>query len=322
MFRSSARAATFSLLALAAILLTGCPQPPVVEPPKLRPPEVSISVHRLAYDLGLSVAEQTPRYVKLTNLDNWVFIYPDPNGQANINGRRFAARGSYCYGGEMYVPSSLETAIRGCLVKRYQAVEPPIIPDTGTGPKPPLTKVGHGHVMIDAGHGGPDGGARSVLGYNEKGVNLDVALKLRDYLQASKVAVSMTRGNDTFVELDDRAAKSNRAGVDLFVAIHADSAERSSAYGFTIYTSRGAGPHSHAAANYIERSMRAAGFNSLGVRGAGYRVLVKNDRPAVLVELGFLSNRAEATRLNNSAWRDAYARALASGIVEYLKHIP
>lgn len=322
MFGRPTRVLGFMLIVLAAPLLVGCPPqpPPVPVPP--RPAQVFLSVQRLARDLELSVAEQDSRCVKLTNRDNWVYIYPDPNGQANVNGRRLAARGTYCYGGEMYVPASLESAIRGSLVKRVPPQDPPIIIDSGDTS---IRTIGHGHIMIDAGHGGHDGGARSVLGYNEKGVNLDVALRVRQYLQASKVKVSMTRSNDTFVELEDRAAMADRAQVDLFVAIHADSAERASAAGFSVYISRNAGRHSRAAAAYIERSLRSAGFGEFGnagAREAGFKVLVKHQRPAVLVELGFLSNRAEAARLNSPAWRDAYARAIAGGIIEYLKRIP
>ena len=91
-------------------------------------------------------------------------------------------------------------------------------------------------VVIDAGHGGPDPGA-SGSGYVEKRLVLSYATALRDRLLAGGgVRVAMTRSDDTFVVLGERVAIAQALGADLFVSIHADSAENTGASGATIYT--------------------------------------------------------------------------------------
>jgi len=91
-------------------------------------------------------------------------------------------------------------------------------------------------VVIDAGHGGPDGGA-SQAGIMEKRIALGLALALRDkLLEQGGVRVALTRDDDTFVVLGERAVIARRLGADLFISIHADSAANEGAGGATIYT--------------------------------------------------------------------------------------
>ena len=254
-----------------------------------------------------------------------MYVYADPYGQVFVNSHRVYSAGDIFYEqGEVYLPTSVAPLIRQSLRPSIQwpPQQSATVIQHSVG-EPPVVKVGHGYVMIDPGHGGKDPGTHSAaLGINEKTVVLDVGTKLSHDLQAAHVRVAMTRNYDTFVELDERAAMSNREHVDLFVAIHADSAERASANGFTVYIGRNASARSQAAAAAIERAMRSAGFVSQGVRHAGYRVLVANDQPAVLVESGYMSNFSDATRLADPPERSVYARALAAGIANYLNHIP
>ncbi len=91
-------------------------------------------------------------------------------------------------------------------------------------------------VVLDAGHGGHDPGARGPGGTREKDVTLAVTLALRDVLQARPgIRVLLTRDGDTFVPLGERTRMANEARADLFVSIHANSAERSAAEGFETY---------------------------------------------------------------------------------------
>jgi N-acetylmuramoyl-L-alanine amidase len=277
----------------------------------------------MAQDLRMQVTDRTTNHVTLRNADNRVDIYTEPQpGQVYVNGQRLGACNGIFYDrGDVFVPAYLESQIRPHLRAGWIPQQPPVV--TRPGPTPSLVQVvGHGRVLIDPGHGGKDPGTASAAGLREKTVVLDVGLKLERYLAYSGVKANMTRSNDTFVELDERAAMSNRQKVDLFIAVHADAAERTSANGFTVYVARNAGPRSRAAAASIERAMRSAGFTSQGIRQAGYRVLVKNDMPAVLVELGYLSNPTEAAKLGDSGERNIYARAIADGIVHYLKNMP
>ena len=174
-----------------------------------------------------------------------------------------------------------------------------------------------GTVVIDPGHGGKDPGARSILGFYEKTVNLSVALEVARLLEQKGLRVKMTRTNDYFVELEDRAAIANDLNADLFVSIHSDSFPKSSRRGYTIYVARVASSSSRRAANAIARSMSGTGLNSFGVQTAGYHVLTGTRGPAVLVELGYLSNRREAALLRSTSFQNRLAQAVADGICDY-----
>jgi len=102
------------------------------------------------------------------------------------------------------------------------------------------------------------------------------------------------------------------------VSIHSDSSSNSSARGFTIYVARSASWSSRRAAAAIGRAMLRAGLTSRGTERADYRVLVQTRCPAVLIELGYLSNRDEARLLRSSSFQDRLARAIAEGISEFL----
>ena len=92
-------------------------------------------------------------------------------------------------------------------------------------------------IVVDAGHGGVDPGARSSSGELEKDIVLAFAERLRDTLAATdRYRVVMTRDRDIFVPLDERVRRARAAGADLFVSIHADSISSPSISGATIYT--------------------------------------------------------------------------------------
>ncbi|MFH2002761.1 MAG: N-acetylmuramoyl-L-alanine amidase [Planctomycetota bacterium] len=174
-------------------------------------------------------------------------------------------------------------------------------------------------VVIDAGHGGRDPGAVSVAGYYEKTLNLAVAKKLAEKLRNMGVRVEMTRDTDRFIELNDRAEKGNQLYAGLFVSLHADSAANSSAHGYTIYLRRSACAAEKNAARLLNGALKAAGFDSRGIRPAGFRVLTRSDGPALLVEMGFLSNPVEADRMRKGEFIETMAEALSKGIADFLR---
>lgn len=108
-------------------------------------------------------------------------------------------------------------------------------PATPAEPRPPA-RGGGWTVVIDAGHGGHDPGARGPGGSPEKDVTLAIALALRQALSAHRgIHVLLTREDDTFVPLGRRARVANEARADLFVSIHANAATRPGAEGFETY---------------------------------------------------------------------------------------
>lgn len=174
-------------------------------------------------------------------------------------------------------------------------------------------------VVIDAGHGGHDSGAFSrgvrsrVL---EKDVALDVARRLEGKLRDAGFRTVMTRRDDTFIPLDERARISNVCDAhrnSIFVAIHFNDTRRSSVHGAETYHN-GRGTWQLAAR--IERYLASMpGGANRGVKTANFRVLRKSNGPALLVECGYLSNPTEAAHCANAAWREQTASRLAQAII-------
>ncbi len=131
-------------------------------------------------------------------------------------------------------------------------------------------------------------------------------------------AVTMTRDSDVFIDLDARAEVANRLRADAFVSIHSDSSTNAAARGFSVYVRRGASQRSRVLAQTVEKSLGAGSIADRGVHEADYRVLVESACPAILVELGFVSNRAEAALLRDPATQRRLAACIASGIATAL----
>jgi N-acetylmuramoyl-L-alanine amidase len=173
-------------------------------------------------------------------------------------------------------------------------------------------------VIIDPGHGGIDRGGIPGQQLAEKVLALDTAKRLARILRSTgEMKVVMTRDNDTFVSLMERTNIANQyARRDaLFISIHFNSALREGAYGIeTYYNNKRA---SRLAALVHPRVIQAMGSIDRGIRQRGYRVLRRNRLPAILVECGFLTNRAESKRASDSDYRQRVARAIASAILRY-----
>lgn len=167
-------------------------------------------------------------------------------------------------------------------------------------------------VVIDAGHGGKDGGC-VWNGLLEKRLCLDVAKRLESELKERGLRVVMTRRTDTFVELDERAEIANRYARSVFVSIHFNACRTTDISGMEVFYRGSAGK---TLAKAILRSMdkRLTGSNR-GVSYGNLKVLRSTLMPAVLVEAGFLSNKKEARRYADPDRRQALAEAIASGIV-------
>jgi len=294
------------LLAAAGLGTIGCQGPQVTGPGGLIPSERTISVQQLANNLGLRMTDAADTHVVLKNSANTVLIFTYSGGQVYVNTKPIGPTGRVeSISGVLYVSESLEAQIRAAMRTT-----------TTTTVRPP-TKVS-GCVVIDAGHGGQDPGATSCTGYYEKIVNLQVAAKVGRLLRQRGLKVVMTRESDYFIELEERAATANRNGAGLFVSIHSDSSEKSSLRGFTIYVARSASWAARQAATAIAREMAKTGLDNQGIRQADYKVLIYTDGPAVLVELGYISNYQEAALLRDSAFQDRLAEAIAEGIGEFL----
>ena len=168
-------------------------------------------------------------------------------------------------------------------------------------------------VVIDAGHGGHDSGAKAVTGAPEKQLALDTARRVSRILRASGLNVVETRSGDYFIPLDRRVATSNKLRNAVFVSIHYNWVRRSKPSGVeTFYY----GPRSSRLAANIQREVvRDSGSLNRGIKYRGFYVLKNNKRPAVLCELGFVSNPSETRKVQTAAVRQRLAEAVARGIL-------
>ncbi len=167
-------------------------------------------------------------------------------------------------------------------------------------------------VVVDAGHGGYDRGAKAARGMDEKMLTLDVARRLKPLLEARGYRVVMTRSTDVFIPLGRRTGISNTHPDAAFVSIHFNSAPRRSASGVeTYYYNQRSAPFAN---NILREIAGCYGSHTRGVKFARYYVLHHNERPATLLELGFISNPAENARLQDPAARQNLAQHIAAGI--------
>ncbi|QCV56250.1 N-acetylmuramoyl-L-alanine amidase family protein [Thermoactinomyces vulgaris] len=175
------------------------------------------------------------------------------------------------------------------------------------------------YVVIDPGHGGKDPGA---IGFkiNEKDVVLNLAKKLNDHLgQYEKAVVSLTRWDDRFLELSERAKFANDRNADLFISLH-NNAASASAHGFESFIYVNA---STTTARYqtilheqVMNYLAQVGIHDRGKKRANYAVLRETKMPAILLENLFITNEKENKLLKDDAFLDNLAAAIAAGIAK------
>src|ERR1700682_4178087 len=195
-------------------------------------------------------------------------------------------------------------------------------------------------VVLDAGHGGFDKGARNGSG-TEKEYALDVARQLRPLLQAKGFKVILTRENDVFLPLELRAHIANQTRDSIFVSIHFNATSNRDATGFEIFflTPRAAPSTADdaLALSFINRQagsavdaqsfeLSAAVYHSMlghipefdrGIKRARFAVLRLTKIPAILVEGGFLSETSDSKLVASPAWRWQLAGGISVGIENY-----
>ena len=195
-------------------------------------------------------------------------------------------------------------------------------------------------VQLDAGHGGEDAGCISPHGgLYEKDLVLDIALRAGEILASRGVEVIYTRTNDTFISLAGRSGIAAKHKADAFVAIHANYAENQTARGIETFTLPFATMPSTSAESSMPTIARVGNANDnantilgheiqrrmpgrlgeadRGLRHARYQVLRDTPCPAVLIEIGFLSNATDSRNLASNWYRDRIALAIADGVCAF-----
>ncbi len=212
-------------------------------------------------------------------------------------------------------------------------------------------------VVVDAGHGGRDPGAIGVGGLREKDVTLRLAKALGRALEQQGFRVVYTRRDDRALSLEERTVLAESAGGDLFVSVHANASRRRSVHGIeTFYLDENyerhslnlaarengiprnevnvlqktlahlhmeeVSPHSRLLAEAVQNQM-VKGLKgkkrpaNLGVKKGPFYVLFLSNMPAVLVEVGFITNRSEAKWLQDNGYLTAMAKQIAAGVAHY-----
>ncbi len=178
-------------------------------------------------------------------------------------------------------------------------------------------------IFIDPGHGGPDPGAVGN-GVTEEYVNLNVSLELARLLRDAgfDIMIYRTTSDENVLEnknadLRNRAQMANQFGADYFISIHTNSSERPAAQGVEAYVHRLGTTSERLAQSIVDSVAENLGSVNRGVMQANFAVLRRSEMPAVLVELGYLTNATEALNLNSPAWQRAVAAAIFEGIVDY-----
>lgn len=208
-------------------------------------------------------------------------------------------------------------------------------------------------IVLDAGHGGHDPGANGAAGEREKEVTLAAAQELSAMLQARGYRVRLTRSDDSFVSLDQRVERARAWGADLFLSLHADAAQRPSVAGASVYTLSARGGDRtrrlREAKDWVQGGEsaqisdilfdlthhasvdRSKTFSAVlqqhlqgtipllrnSQRGAEFYVLLAPDVPAVLLEMGFITNPEDAMRLSSAKNRAPMLRAVTQAIEEH-----
>lgn len=171
-------------------------------------------------------------------------------------------------------------------------------------------------VVVDAGHGGKDQGTceGDIL---EKDINLAVAKMLAEYLTESGADVILTRREDEKMDLEERAKLANRENADLFISIHCNYYEDSEEIrGLECYYKEDSTEGRELAERIAGKFDGVDEVENRGTKTADYRVLRKTDMPAVLVELGYLSNGEECGKLADKEYQKLLARKIAEAVLE------
>ncbi len=176
-------------------------------------------------------------------------------------------------------------------------------------------------VVIDPGHGGADVGATRVNIY-EKDITLEVSKLLENYLKKQGVYTHMTRDRDKTVELNERSDFSNSISPDVFISVHVNSSVKEDIIGVETHWYH---PQSLDFAKKVHakiassRNLSKWETKDRGLFQSKFYVINHTNAPAILVEIGFISNPNERRELVKEKRQEEVAKAIADGIMEYLK---
>ena len=318
-------------------------------------PDNRILISDFARQLNLKVVSQDHVVIKLADSRNSVLIFTGENGEIMVNGRTIFHRGAILDGKgdyrisvdavnevraslrRKYIPNKNSEAEKERLRKKREAQQRKIREEQrkrreaeARNKKLKTSPL----IIIDPGHGGRDSGAirrfanrndrrRRYPSNQEKTIVLNVAKQVAKRLRSAGARVVLTRSTDNFIDLDRRVAIANNKKPKLFVSIHADAAMTRRAKGHTVYypqrlSSTG---RSYKVGKAIDKNLKAITNSKRKIRqhSRKLRVLENTRCSALLIELGFLSNPTESSKLVTASYQNKLAKAIADGIISQIE---
>jgi N-acetylmuramoyl-L-alanine amidase len=186
-------------------------------------------------------------------------------------------------------------------------------------------------VVLDPGHGGPSNGAE-YFGTKEKNVNYKILYQVGEKFFNSdpwKLKVYYTRITDVDMTLTNRAYFADKVGADLFVSLHMNASTASSAHGTEVYyaehnnSPNSAGLTSKTMATlFVNNITKSMGTQNRGAKAERYTVVYKNTVPAVLIELGFLSNQGDYALITDSAFQEQAVQVIYNTLLQIFDKYP
>jgi len=182
-------------------------------------------------------------------------------------------------------------------------------------------------IIIDPGHGGFDSGAIGTNGVLEKDIVLSIAEEIAAINKklGEPLNIYLTRYRDTLISLSHRTRLAKTIKADLFMSLHCNHSDNPNARGVEVYVSNEKSKYSHEAtwlAYRLQKSFKAKlGFESRGVKFSSFQVLKDSNShvPAILIELGFLSNQDEERFLSNDESPAHIAKAIYRSLINHIK---
>lgn len=175
-------------------------------------------------------------------------------------------------------------------------------------------------VVLDAGHGGTDHGAKHDS-FTEKEITSQIIGKINALNKNKNIEIQFTRVSDDMVNLADRAEMINRIKPDLVLSLHVNYNKNTTASGFEIFTAKAGHAKSSQSAELAKqlagKLSATLAANNRGIKEAPFMILNKSEVPALVVELGFLSNDNDRTYLTDTNSQDR----IAAAILEFLSEM-
>lgn len=209
------------------------------------------------------------------------------------------------------------------IMEEIPIIEVPLKPSPNLKSTPSYNKVS---ITLDAGHGGDDFGAHSntTPKYHEKNLNLVITKMVKTFLDQQGFKTEVTRFDDTFVSLANRAKFANTLNTTLFVSLHFNSAPSKDADGIEVYYYKSLQNKERTdnsrrlATAILGTAVEKTQAKSRGAKHGDFAVIRQTTMPAVLVEGGFLTNDAEMSKIKDPAYLKQLAYGISLGIQNYV----